>query len=176
MVRAISSPALISSPCLPPDPLACLYASAALKSVAPLFSYFAPIREGYELLFPPARRPLGGQALCFDDHPHCPGVSPPASFRLCVSVSLWQIPSFHAIAGSLLSRKKSSALESATSGLFCKNTGGGGYLFTIKLVPDHVLHGVPNSRDSQRAALFAESPAFAAFQVQNHYLPEAALC
>ena len=38
--------------------------------IRPLFSY------SYELLFPPARRILGGQSLCFDNHPHCPGVSP----------------------------------------------------------------------------------------------------
>jgi hypothetical protein len=55
------------------------------RLAAPLFSYsLAPIREGYELLFPPARphpfvfsyayNSLGGQPLCFDNHPHCPGV------------------------------------------------------------------------------------------------------
>jgi hypothetical protein len=45
------------------------------RLAAPLFSYSpAPIREGYELLFPPARRTLGGQTLCFDNHPHSPGV------------------------------------------------------------------------------------------------------
>ena len=54
----------------------------------PLFSY------SYELLFPPARRTLGGQTLCFDNHPHCPGVweanSRIASVflcALCVSVA-----------------------------------------------------------------------------------------
>jgi hypothetical protein len=72
---------------------------------APLLSYsLAPIREGYELLFPPARphpfvisytyNSLGGQPLCFDSHPHCPGVwrstSRAASVflgALCVSVA-----------------------------------------------------------------------------------------
>ena len=44
------------------------------RPAAPLFSYsLAPIREGYELLFPPARRTLSGQTLCFDNLPHCPG-------------------------------------------------------------------------------------------------------
>jgi hypothetical protein len=107
--------------------------------------------------------------------PACPLQRPYFNLSASVrSVSLWQIRSFHTIADSLSSRKKSSALESRTSGLFCKNTRGGG---ATNLVPDHVLHGVPNSRDSQRAALFAESPAFAAaFRFQNHYLPEAALC
>ena len=50
------------------------------------------------------------------------------------SVSRWQIHSFHTIANSLSSRKKSSALESRTSGLFCKNTRGGGVSIHDKLV------------------------------------------
>ena len=62
------------------------------RPAAPLFSYsLAPIREGYELLFPPARRTLGGQPLCFDNHSHCPGVwgSTASGFlrALCVSVA-----------------------------------------------------------------------------------------
>ena len=98
------------------------------------------------------------------------------TFRLCVSVSLWQIPSFHTIADSLSSRKKSSALESATSGLFCKNTRGGGYPFTTKLVSRSPSPRSSQSKRGQRAACFAESRAVATFQGQNHYLPEAALC
>ena len=55
------------------DLRACRLQSRSLA--APLFSYsLAPIREGYELLFPPARRTLGGQTLCFENHPRCPGV------------------------------------------------------------------------------------------------------
>jgi hypothetical protein len=54
----------------------------------PLFSYsLAPIREGYELLSPPARRTLGGQPLCFDIHPHCPGVWGLSSLTLCFSAA-----------------------------------------------------------------------------------------
>ena len=75
------------------DLRACRLQSRSLA--APLFSYsLAPIRKGYELLFPPARRTLGGQTLCFDNHPHCPGVwgsnsSPAPVFlcALCVSVA-----------------------------------------------------------------------------------------
>ena len=136
------------------------------SSLSSLFSY------SYELLFP--------QALCFENNPHCPGVCPPASlfqsFRLWVSVFLWQIDSFHTIADSLVSRKKSSALESRTSGLFCKNTrGGGGIHSRQNWFPDHVLHGVPKPRDVS-VSLFAESRAVATFQFRNHYLREAALC
>jgi hypothetical protein len=47
----------------------------------------APIREGYELLSPPARRTLGGQPLCFDIHPHCPGVWGLSSLTLCFSAA-----------------------------------------------------------------------------------------
>jgi hypothetical protein len=50
------------------------------------------------------------------------------------SVSRRQIHSFHTIANSLSLRKKSSALESRTSGLFCKNTRGGGVSIHDKLV------------------------------------------
>ena len=64
------------------------------------------------------------------------------------SVSRWQIHFFHTIANSLSLRKKSSALESRTSGLFCKNTRGGGYPFTTNWFPDHVLHGVPSQETS----------------------------
>jgi hypothetical protein len=71
------------------------YHLQSLRLAAPLFSYsLAPIREGYELLFPPARRTLGGQTLCFDNYPHCPWVwgsnsSPAPVFlcALCVSVA-----------------------------------------------------------------------------------------
>jgi hypothetical protein len=75
------------------------------------------------------------------------------------SVSRWQIHSFHTIANSLSSRKNSSALESGTSGLFCKNTRGG------------VGESVP-------AALFAEDNERSAkpFQFRNRYLREPTLC
>ncbi len=136
------------------------------SSLSSLFSY------SYELLFP--------QALCFENNPHCPGVCPPASlfqsFHLWVSVFLWQIDSFHTIADSLVSRKKSSALESRTSGLFCKNTRGGGDPFTTKLVSRSCSPWSSQAKRRQRAALFAESRAVATFQFRNHYLREAALC
>ena len=105
-----------ASSSFPTTNLLCCSVPPWRSSLSSLFSYF------YELLSP--------QALCFENNPHCPGVCPPASlfqsFHLWVSVFLWQIDSFHTIADSLVSRKKSSALESRTSGLFCKNTRGGG--------------------------------------------------
>jgi len=90
------------------------------RLAAPLFSYsLAPIREGYELLFPPARphpfvfsytyKSVGGQPLCFDNRSHCPGVwtstSRAASVflcALCVSVA----NPFFSYACSLFARSK----------------------------------------------------------------------
>src|SRR6267154_2474778 len=67
--------------------------------------FVAPLFSwSYKLLFP--------QALCFDKHLRCPpGVT----------------PTVH----SLSSRKKPSVLESATSTLFHKNTGGGQGLWLV---------------------------------------------
>ena len=45
--------------------------------------------------------------------------------RLCVSVPLWQIPSFQQLAASLSLPKKSTPLQSSKSRLFCQNTRGG---------------------------------------------------
>jgi hypothetical protein len=90
------------------------------RLAAPLFSYsLVPIREGYESLFPPALphlfvfsytyNSLGGQPLCFDNRPHCPGVwrstSRAASVflcALCVSVA----NPFFSYACSLFARSK----------------------------------------------------------------------
>jgi len=60
------------------------------------------------MLFPPARRTLGGQTLCFDNYPHCPGVwgSTASGFLralcavACPGLVGWQVHSFHAIASS----------------------------------------------------------------------------
>jgi hypothetical protein len=61
--------------------------------------------DSYELPFPPARRTLGGQLLCFDNHPHRPGVwgslcsfSPLATsplFSYSYKPLLPQLPCFH---------------------------------------------------------------------------------
>jgi hypothetical protein len=90
------------------------------RLAAPLFSYsLAPIREGYELLFPPARphlfvfsytyNSLGGQPLCFENRPHSPRVSGSISTTasvflcaLCVSVA----NPFFSYACSLFARSK----------------------------------------------------------------------
>ena len=74
---------------------------------APLFSYsLAPIREGYESLFPPARphpfvfslthKSIGGQPFCFDNHPSV------FLCALCVSVA----NPFFSCAYSLFARSK----------------------------------------------------------------------
>jgi hypothetical protein len=98
----------------PPEPFTSHSHEAPVTFLpAPLFSY------SYELLFP--------QALCFDNHPHCPGVW--GWERLLVfrpfsaaSVSPWQIHSFHTIANSSASAKNSTPLQSSKSKLFRKNT------------------------------------------------------
>ena len=78
----------------------------------PLFSY------SYELLLP--------QPLCFDIHPHCPGVSPSGVPQdRATSVPLWQITSFQQLADSLSFSKKSTPLQSSKSSLFLQNTRGG---------------------------------------------------
>jgi hypothetical protein len=126
-----SALAFISSATTMPYTLVPSYSSALGRSLlvhrlqsrrlsASLFSYsLAPIREGYELLFPPARphlfvfsytyNSLGGQPLCFENHPHCPGLwgsnSTTASVflrALCVSVA----NPFFSYACSLFARSK----------------------------------------------------------------------
>jgi hypothetical protein len=108
---------------------------------APLFSYsLAPIREGYELLFPPARpnhfvfsltyRSLGGQPLCFYNHPHCPGVwgspSRAASVLLCALCVSVANP-FFSCAYSLFARAKkvNSFAIKQIQPLFRKHPGWG---------------------------------------------------
>jgi hypothetical protein len=95
------------------------------------------------------------------------------------SVSPWQMHSFHTIAASLSARKKSSALESGTSGLFFQNAGvgwasrmllrdtqDGESIHDKNGFPPTLHNGFPNPR----------CQPFAPFQFQNHYLHEAALC
>ena len=108
---------------------------------APLFSYsLAPIREGYESLFPPARphpfvfsyayNSLGGQPLCFDNRPHSPRVSGSSSTTasvflcaLCVSVA----NPFFSYACSLFPRSKkvNSFAIKQIQPLFRKHPGWG---------------------------------------------------
>ena len=54
---------------------------APARCGGPLFS------QRYELLFPPARRTLGGQPLCIHNHPHCPGGVSPAAIPLATRLS-----------------------------------------------------------------------------------------
>jgi hypothetical protein len=96
----------------------------------PLFSH------SYELLFPPVRRTLGGQLLCFDNVPHCPGVSGRTS---CPSLSLSnrvsappansnsrrQIHSFHPLAASLASFSTPAFYFQQPAASFAKSPGWG---------------------------------------------------
>jgi hypothetical protein len=108
---------------------------------ASLFSYsLAPIREGYELLFPPARPnhfvfplltdPLPANPFVFIIIRIAPGcgdqIRELLPFFSVRSVSLWQIHSFHTLAASLPAPKKSTPLQSSKSSLFFGNTRGGG--------------------------------------------------
>jgi len=98
--------------------------------ISPLFS------QRYELLFPPARQSLGGQALCFDNHLNCPGVYPLWSLcsdlrALCVALfpgSVWSVFSeayslFNAL-GSLF--RASVLCFQQLPASFCKIPGVGG--------------------------------------------------
>jgi hypothetical protein len=90
----------------------------------PLFSW------SYELLFP--------QPLCFEKHLRCHGGVPLKTFRRFnmpkqSGPAKNQVFCIHTLADSLSSRKKSSALESATSTLFRENTRGWAW------VPPHFL-------------------------------------
>jgi len=72
-------------------PFACPDKSSSSLFTSALFS------ESYELPFPPARQSLGGQALCFDNHLNCPGVSPlwsPCSDLRALCVALFPVASF----------------------------------------------------------------------------------
>jgi hypothetical protein len=81
----------------------------------------------YFLCFHPLTNPFSGKAFVFTSIQNPPGVTHPRSGNSRRSPSQTsQAPCFHTIADSLSSPKKSSALESATSTLFRKNTGGGG--------------------------------------------------
>jgi hypothetical protein len=99
----------------PAESSLCLCASVALNSVAPCL---------HTLMNCSSRKPFVLTTIRT-----APGVwganSRTASVFLMRRVSQWQIHSFHTIAASLSARKKSSALESITSGLFCKNAGVG---------------------------------------------------
>ena len=86
------------------------------RFAAPLFSW------SYELLFP--------QLFCFHNHLRCPRVSPsrPSDFNIqrYSGSTKNQVFCIQTLARSLSSSKKSSAVESAISGLFGQNTPGGG--------------------------------------------------
>ncbi len=114
---------LASQPLLP----ACPPCPRQKKSSRLLFA--APARHGgplfsqpYELLFPAARRSLGGQALCFDNHLNCPGCGDLRALS-------WHSPLpsyFQQLAASFALPKKSTPLQSSKSSLFFKNTRVGG--------------------------------------------------
>jgi len=123
---------LASQPLVPTcPPFSCPDKSSSSLFTSPLFS------QSYELLFPPARRSLGGQALCFDNHLNCPGVYPLWSLcsdlcALCVAlfpVSVWSVFSeayslFNAL-GSLF--RASVLCFQQLPASFCKIPGVGGY-------------------------------------------------
>ena len=111
-------------------PFACPDKSSSSLFTSALFS------ESYELLFPPARQSLGGQALCFDNHLNCPGVYPLWSLcsdlrALCVALfpgSVWSVFSeayslFNAL-GPLF-RASVLCFQQLTAS-FCKIPGVGG--------------------------------------------------
>jgi hypothetical protein len=96
------------------------------------------------------------------------------------SVSPWQIHSFHAIADSLSSRKKSSAWNQELPGSFAKTPGVGcSYPFTTK-------HGFPftflqeSPQSTRHPSLRRSSPGTRTIRhappVRNRYLREATLC
>jgi hypothetical protein len=66
----------------------------------PLFS------QPYELFFPPARRSLGEQALCFDHHPNCHGGVP--LWPLCSDLSASALPFLRDLYGLCFQRLAAS--------------------------------------------------------------------
>jgi hypothetical protein len=137
-----------------PTNLLCDSVTPWRSSLSGLFS------DSNELFFPPARRTLGGQALCFDSHPHCPGVLSQDLPPLCLGLSVAN-PFFSCDCGLFGVSKKVICL---------------GIMNFRTLLQKHPGWGVSQSKRRQRPALLAEPRAVAAFQCQNHYLPEAALC
>ncbi len=88
----------------------------------PLFA-FPPISIYISMIFMHLQIPFPAKASF--SHPYkTPRVSPANTFRIfrCSCTQTYQALCFHTLAHSLSSSKKSSALESATSILFCKNT------------------------------------------------------
>jgi hypothetical protein len=69
--------------CCPERSSSSLFTSLA-SCGGPLFS------QPYKLLFPPVRRGLGAQALCFDHHPNCHGGVP--LWPLCSDLSASALP------------------------------------------------------------------------------------
>jgi hypothetical protein len=112
--------------CCPERSSSSLFTSLA-SCGGPLFS------QPYELLFPPARRSLGEQALCSDNHLNRPGVCCWGLSALLSRHSSLATRHFPCIFSSLqplwrswLSFSSVRPLFSATSSLFLQNTGGGG--------------------------------------------------
>ena len=92
----------------------------------PLFA-FPPISIYISMIFMHLQIPFPARALF--SHPYkTPRVSPTNTFRIfrCSGTQTYQALCFHTVAHSLSSSKKSSALESATSGLFLQKHPGWG--------------------------------------------------
>jgi hypothetical protein len=118
---------LASEPLPACPPFSCLMEFSSSLFASPLFS------QPYELLVPPARRSLGEQALCSDNHLNRPGVCCWGLSALLSRHSSLATRHFPCIFSSLqplwrswLSFSSVRPLFSATSSLFLQNTGGWG--------------------------------------------------
>src|SRR5258706_5101169 len=117
MLAFPSAPPAVSDPCqkslhAPGGSLPVAVHESQTCFVAPLFSW------SYELLFP--------QALCFDKHLRCPpGVTPNSSRHSGIHVQNESTLLSSYCYELFVVAEKSSALESAASTLFHKNTRGG---------------------------------------------------